>query len=538
MRDRIKNILLSIAVAFFVAGCGASEPDPGSSGQGTLILSVGTGMATRAGIHYYNPGEIPAESDHSLDDGDKMKNVRVWLVKDGIVSKFAKVDVAESDNVTYSIGHCERGDYEIYVVANYTGLDEKCPENTDLKTDNVLMDKYFGPVESGSCPAYSTAGMLALVPSDHLVRKPLFTDDGIGGTNVGMPLSYKGTVSIGPGENKISVELSRICARFTMAITNNTKDKLLAINGVTLSAFNQACGYLFPRTNALGDNAVPDHDEHNFPYVKDGGYTVIAPGKTVVLRDLYMFETDGIADKTFMIKAALYESGSVPSMSQDMDYTLSNVGVGSHDAPSAGSYYLIRSDLSSTFYLGADAGGTTNLFSFGSDNNVINSPDIDEYLWEVESSGSNYAFKNLKHGTYLDVGSGGVRSVSVSGSTKPSIIYDRNGYLYKNDSHSNYYISNSSNNPVSVTSGANTWSLRKVEVTENIAWVFDNPVKSLNYSHAVVHVDKYGVAYNLAQLKRNEQLKLNITVTYSDTYGTCEFKLGPWEEVTTETTFD
>ena len=78
-----------------------------------------------------------------------------------------------------------------------------------------------------------------------------------------------------------------------------------------------------------------------------------------------------------------------------------------------------------------------------------------------------------------------------------------------------------------------------MEVTENNnAWVFDNPVKSLNYSHAVVHVDKYGVAYNLAQLKRNEQLKLNITVTYSDTDGACEFKLGPWKEVTTETTFD
>lgn len=538
MRDRIKNILLSIAVAFFVAGCGASEPDPGSSGQGTLILSVGTGMATRAGGIHYNPDEITEESDHSLDDGDKMKNVRVWLVKDGIVSKFAKEDVKEDggrDKVTCSVGHCERGDYEIYVVANYTGLDEGCPENTDLKAANVLMDKYFGPVESGSCPAYSTAGMLAQVPSDHLVRKPLFTDDGSDGTNVGMPLSYKGTVSIGPGENKISVELSRICARFTMAITNNTKDKLLAINGVTLSAFNQACGYLFPRTNALGDNAVPDHDEHNFPYVKDGGYTVIAPGKTVVLRDLYMFETDGIADKTFMIKAALYESGSVPSMIQGKDYTLSNVGVGSHDAPYAGSYYLIRSDLSSTFYLGADAGGRTNLFSFDSDNNVINSPDIDEYLWMVESSGSNYAFKNLKHGTYLNVDSGGVNA---SG-TKQSITY-RDGSLYKYISYfSSYYISNSSNNPVSVTSGANTWSLRKVEVTENNdAWVFDSPVKSLNYSHAVVHVDKYGVAYNLAQLKRNEQLKLNITVTYSDTDGACEFKLGSWKEVNTETTFD
>ena len=217
-----------------------------------------------------------------------------------------------------------------------------------------------------------------------------------------------------------------------------------------------------------------------------------------------------------------------------MDYTLSNVGVGSHDAPSAGSYYLIRSDLSSTFYLGADAGGTTNLFSFGSDNNVINSPDIDEYLWRVESSGSNYAFKNLKHETYLNVGSGGV---SAHPGTKQSITYNRDGYLYENDSY--FYISNSSNNPVSVTSGANTWSLRKVEVTEsNDAWVFDNPVKSLNYSHAVVHVDKYGVAYNLAQLKRNEQLKLNITVTYSDTYGACEFKLVPWKEVTTETTFD
>ena len=140
-----------------------------------------------------------------------------------------------------------------------------------------------------------------------------------------------------------------------------------------------------------------------------------------------------------------------------------------------------------------------------------------------------------RHGKYLDVDSGGV---SASGN-KSSITYNRDGYLYKYKSYfTSYYISNSSNNPVSVTSGANTWSLRKVEVTDNYTWVFDNPVKSLNYSHAVVHVDKYGVAYNLAQLKRNEQLKLNITVTYSDTYGACEFKLGPWEEVTTETTFD
>jgi len=554
MRDGIRNILLSIAMVLFMAGCSALGPDPENSGQGTLILSVGTGVTTRAnekGI-YYNPNEIPSDSNHSLDDGDKMKNLRVWLVKDGVVSKFAILDVADEageETLSCSIVGCERGDYEMYVVANYTGLDEKCKEGTTLNTTNVLMNEYFGPVESGSCPAYSTAGMLALVPDENLVRKPLFTDkvkhvttdDGGYDTNVGMPLSYKGTVSIGPGENKISVELSRICARFTMAITNNAQDKWLAINGVTLSAFNQSCGYLFPRTNASGDdNDVPQHEDHSdkiaFPYVDNGGYIVIDPGETVVLRDLYMFETDGTVDKTFTIKAALYDKGTTPSMTTGTDFILSNVGNSSHDRPKAGSYYLIRSDLSSTFYLGADKDGLTNLFSFGSDNNVKNSPDIDEYLWQVESSGSNYAFKNLKHKTYLNVGSGGV-----SASSSPQSITYSGGHLYNYNYWGSYYITNSSNNPASVTSqySANKWSLRKVEVTENTdAWVFDNPFKSLNYSHAVVHVDKYGVAYNLAQLKRNEHLKLNITVTYSDTDGTCGFELGPWEDVTNETTFD
>ena len=544
MRDGIRNILLSIAVVPFMAGCSALGPDQESSGQGTLILSVGTGVATRAnengGIHY-EPEDIASESDHSLDDGDKMKNLRVWLVKDGVVSKFAKLDEGEVDvngeeTLSCSIADCERGDYEIYVVANYTGLDGRCGERTVLNTtNNVLMNEYFGPVESGSCPAYSTAGVLAKVQD--LVRKPLFTDDGSDGTNVGMPLSYKGTVSIGPGENKISVELSRVCARFTMAITNNAMDKQLAINGVTLSAFNQAYGYLFPHPNASGDNDVPPQDlEIAFPYVDNGGYIVIEPGKTAVLRDLYLFETDVTADKTFMIKAALYDNGTTPSMTKGKDFILSNVGNSSHGTPDVGSYYLIRSDLSSTFYLGADNDGSTNLFSFGSDNNVKNSPDIDEYLWQVVSRGSNsYAFKNLKHGTYLNVGSSGVSAMSYS----QSITYS-GGYLYNYNSWGSYYITNSSNKPASVTSRntANTWSFRKVEVENTDAWVFDNPFKSLNYSHAIVHVDKYGVAYNLAQLKRNEHLKLNITVTYSDTEGTCGFELGPWNEVTNETTFD
>ena len=545
MRDGIRNILLTIAMASFMAGCVAPGLEPESSGQGTLILSVGTGVATRANENgiYYNPNQISSDSDHSLDDGDKMKNLRVWLVKNGVVSKFAKFDVTDEageETLSCPIGNCERGDYEMYVVANYTGLDEKCKEGTNLNSANVLMNEYFGPVASGSCPAYSAAGMLALVPDKDLVRKPLFTDkekhvatdDGGYNTNVGMPLSYKGTVSIGPGENKISVELSRVCARFTMAITNNAKDKRLAINGVTLSAFNQSCGYLFPRTNESGDNDVPQHDKIAFPYVDNGGYIVIDPKETVVLRDLYMFETDGTVDKTFMIKAALYDEGTTPSMKKGQDFILSNVGNSSHGAPSPESYYLIRSDLSSTFYLGADKDGSTNLFSFGSDNNVKNSPDIDEYLWQVVSvSDRNCTFKNLEHETYLSVDGDGVRTSS----SPQSITYDENGNLYDGSN----YISNSSNKLVPVTSGANQWSLRKVEVTENPdAWVFEKPFKSLNYSHAVVHVDKYGVAYNLAQLKRNEHLKLNITVTYSDTDGACGFELGPWKEVTNETTFD
>ena len=51
-------------------------------------------------------------------------------------------------------------------------------------------------------------------------------------------------------------------------------------------------------------------------------------------------------------------------------------------------------------------------------------------------------------------------------------------------------------------------------------------------------MDKYGDAWLLQQIKRNEHVTVSINIFYNRELGEFDFKVSSWKEVSNETTFD
>lgn len=523
MRKRQYHILTILAVMFGLAACGQSEQEPVDEGWGTVVLKVGT-IATRGTTITSADGD----DDGSPDDGDKMTSLSVWLVKGDVVYyMFKNMDMSPAVTAKCDLGSCARGDYKLYVVANCKDLDSYEKSST---LDAGFKDKAFGPISGGSSPAYSTAGALAKVIDK---TAALFTDD-----KGGMPLSYVGDVAVGPGKNEINVELDRVCARFTVKITNNAIGKNVCINKVTLSNFNPPKGYLFPHTDESGHNKVPfaENEDVAFPDVTDDNFAIIRPRESMVLSDLYLFETDGEEDKEITIRGALYEEGKTPTLipGKVITYSLGD----NKSSFSSGKSYLIRSVSSSTYYLGTD-GSSVRLWSFPSNAEIVNSPDIGEFIWEISGNNQGCTFFNKKHNVWLTISnSTGESAVGVSNNAGTSLFYINNS-IYYYDSNSSYYLTNSSNKPSVVTSNQTQWYLREVTENQNNAQVFDEyKIKDIFFHSSITHVDQYGVPFLLSQLKRNQHLQMEIGVTYSEASGNFEFRLVNWVNKKSETTFD
>ena len=528
MRKRQYHILTILAVMFGLAACGQSEQEPVDEGLGTVVLKVGT-IATRGTTITSADGD----DDSSPDDGDKMTSLSVWLVKGDEVYKFTNMNMSTSPAETAEciLGSCARGDYKLYVVANCKDLDSYGNEST---LNAGFKDKAFGPIFAGHSPAYSTSGALAKVIDKSYA---LFTDN-----NGGMPLSYVGDVAVGPGKNEINVELDRVCARFTVKITNNAIGKKVCINKVTLSNFNPPKGYLFPHTDESGHNSVPfgKNEDVAFPDVTDDNFAIIQPGKSMVLSDLYLFETDGEEDKKITIRGALYNDGVEPFLVSGSitTYTLD----GNTSSVNSGNSYLIRSSSSSTYYLGTD-GSSVRLWSYPNDAEIVNSPDIGDFIWVIRGGSGSYTFYNEKYKVYLTISaSTGERAVTVSKNSGNSLNYSNKNIFYVYSSWRGsgyYYLTNSSNKPSVVRNNPTQWDLRKVTSNTNSVQVFDNnKEKDIFFHSSITHVDQYGVPFLLSQLKRNQHLQMEIGVTYSEATGNFDFQLVNWDNKSSETTFD
>lgn len=431
----------------------------------------------------------------SAKDGDLMNNLRVWMVKDGesVVNQYASLTPGAA-SATVSFDPISRGDYTIYIVANSTALGGYVKGSTIddaflKQTLPVLVDK-----------------------------RPPFTDE------TGMPLSLVKKVNVGPGVNRISAELLRVCGRIRITLLNKTADKAIFLSVATLNDQNPSSGYLF-----FADHAVPAGTSYG-PFASQAGTIRIAPGEEDTVLDQYLYESGkGTETLRLKLKGGLFGS-DVTSVTEKPSYEAGGNG----NTYSAGKRYLIANKSDQRFFLKADASGV-GLEYVGQDNELLAKTNLEDYLWSFSSSGTSPQIRNIGQKKYLQLSrySASLNNLATTVNTSTyngAIRFYRYSpyYLYKNNGSVDVGY-----NPTGQTA---QWYLR--EVTTSDSPLFVGAIRDIVIDEPITYIDDYGIPVPLNDICRNDAIDIKVHVFYNETYERFYFEVQPWDNKNSDTTFD
>ena len=499
MKPRLLTYLLLISFVCFW-GCldeiGTAED---VSETGTLTLNISADAVSKA-----------ASSGVLSDQEDKLiTTLTVWLVQDGIVKYlYTSKPNPSSETVTFT-NDVLRGDYKLYIVANYDGnlaTTYKIGSNT-----SGLQNYILGNVSAGTSPTYTKAS--------------------------GIPSSLEMDISVAPGNNLISAHLKRAVGRLSIAFRNMT-DHDLYVGDMSLSAYNPPSGYLFSHNHTV-PFTTPD-DYTTFPSLSGDPVKI---GNDTVVFDHYLYET-GYPSSPFELAfdAGLYTAGTLPTyVSTEVQSVDVKPGANMTSVPDGKDIFMIHSKEFPRFYLGADDSGLV-CTEFGSDENIVNSAVVDNYLWTK----SGNSIQNIGTLKFLSIYPPGVSN----NSTTPVYLGNFSGYftIYINrDYDGSYYLSiNNSNTGINNTKSPYYWYLRSVtrEEKDETKIVFTGTESTFlarmekDHTHTMKYLDSYGVAQPLTHICRNEHIKLTVNVSYHQSTGGFDVSVSGWKSKGNETTFD
>lgn len=504
MRKRLYISLIALVTLF---SCGKEvTPSPGTSGTGTLHISFDMGASTKAGAK----------------DGDIIKKGSLWLAdaKDGEIMAFRTFSPNDTSAVV-TMESIQRGDYTLYVVANYSGLDTY---TTGKKIDNGFKKHLLKTVAAGESPTFTEGS--------------------------GMPCSSVQQVHIAAGENHVSAHLQRCVGRLSINVRNNISSHKLAIGGIGLSDNNPTTGYLFPSSDG---SIPPSATDVAFPELTQ--HVVLATNENKDVYDVYLYDTGEATSAngiTFTLFGAVYEDqtpdGNIAISSRDA-YSFGSNGT----SISEGGPYVIRSASSRTHYIG-DLGASglgVREFTGDADEELTHYHEIENFLWTVSGSSSQGTFKNVKTGRYITLdganpglGTSGTNFYFTSGTGNGGVLFSTNrpswwsyGYSLTLDPDATSGLSGTTGKE---SSGETGWLIRTatagaVRVPHFVGSDYEIPwvKRTINY------LDKHGNTQDLKSISRNEHVEVSINVFYHREWGQFDFEVEGWKIIDgNETTFD
>lgn len=503
MRKRLYISLIALVTLF---SCGKEvTPSPGTSGTGTLHISFDMGASTKAGAK----------------DGDIIKKGSLWLAdaKDGEIMAFRTFSPNDTSAVV-TMESIQRGDYTLYVVANYSGLDTY----TTGKIDDNFKKHLLKTVAAGESPTFTEGS--------------------------GMPCSSVQQVHIAAGENHVSAHLQRCVGRLSINVRNNISSHKLAIGGIGLSDNNPTTGYLFPSSDG---SIPPSATDVAFPELTQ--HVVLATNENKDVYDVYLYDTGEATSAngiTFTLFGAVYEDqtpdGNIAISSRDA-YSFGSNGT----SISEGGPYVIRSASSRTHYIG-DLGASglgVREFTGDADEELTHYHEIENFLWTVSGSSSQGTFKNVKTGRYITLdganpglGTSGTNFYFTSGTGNGGVLFSTNrpswwsyGYSLTLDPDATSGLSGTTGKESSGETGwlIRTATARAVRVPHFVGSDYEIPwvKRTINY------LDKHGNTQDLKSISRNEHVEVSINVFYNRDWGQFDFEVEGWKIIDgNETTFD
>lgn len=505
MRKRLYISLIAL-LAFF--SCEKEvTPSPDTSGTGTLHISFDMGASTKAGAK----------------DGDMMKTGSLWLVDDSGKVIVFDTDTPNAASFEKTINNIQRGDYTLYLVANYTGLNNY---TVGKDIDEGFTKRLLSTITSGQSPDFNE--------------------------EVGMPCSSVQQVHIAAGENHISAHLQRCVGRLSINVRNNISSHKLAIGGIGLSDNNPTTGYLFPSSDG---SIPPSATDVAFPELAQ--HVVLATNENKDVYDVYLYDTgeaisaNGI---TFTLFGAVYEDQTPDeniSISQPK-YSFSN----NDTNLSNGGEYLIRSAESNVIYIGDLENSGIGVREFSSDEVLKTYKDIKNFLWRAEVSGNQVKFKNVGTARYITLSettagldSSGTQFYFSDDTGNGALLFSTNrSWSWWSYSYSYGYslTLNSASNGLSGTTGMESnsrtrWLVRTATSStgDHIPHFIGSDYEIPRVKRTINYLDKHGNTQILKGISRNEHVEVSINVFYNREWGQFDFEVEGWKIIDgNETTFD
>lgn len=497
MRNRLYILLIALVTLF---SCGKEvTPSPGTSGTGTLHISFDMGASTKAGAK----------------DGDIIKKGSLWLAdaKDGEIMAFRTFSPNDT-SAAVTMESIQRGDYTLYVVANYSGLDTY----TTGKIDDNFKKHLLKTVAAGESLTFTEGS--------------------------GMPCSSVQQVHIAAGENHVSAHLQRCVGRLSINVRNNISSHKLAIGGIGLSDNNPTTGYLFPSSDG---SIPPSATDVAFPELTQ--HVVLATNENKDVYDVYLYDTGEATSTngiTFTLFGAVYEDQTPDeniNISIRDDYSFgSNI-----TSISAGGPYVIRSASSRTHYIG-DLGASglgVREFTGDADEELTHYHEIENFLWTVSGNSSQGTFKNVKTGRYITLdganpglGTSGTNFYFTSGTGNGGVLFSTDyGYSLTLDPNATNGLSGTTGKE---SSGETGWLIRTATlVAVNVPYFIGSDYEIPRVKRAINYLDEYGNTQDLKSISRNEHVEVSINVFYNRDWGQFDFEVEGWKIIDgNETTFD
>ena len=500
-----------------------NSPEVIQDGTGSLVLNIGS--STKAG---------------TAADGDKMNNLHVWVTdKSDVVVRYASWTGSDNGLVTMdathaaakvSISNINRGEYNIYIVANAPSSLSSLPA-----VGNTIGDTFKKFVLN--------------LPDGSL--KP---DFGTGG----MPLTLISSVSISPGKNVLNAELVRVCGRIRVSVRNHTTSKNIFLQSVKLGALNPDRGYLFqqdghavPAGNTYGEFVSINNAEGT--KVKD----YIAPGTMETVIDQYIFETglDAVANMSLSFSGGIFAQNTVSAVVKAAKMDVYSPGAefaGFYKNNIASADYFIIRNSGANYFLRSNGSGMKQFF-FNTVDELLASDGVERYFWTFEgvsARASGYGpstvegIKSVSENKYINISKTDNALVTLSG-TKQSLTIGTQvlGMLIRNGDYKIYCSYTTGDDVKSKINYADQnlvcWKMIPVTKTQADVLTFQGTEKDFHKNvSSIDYIDDFGISVPLTDICRNEDVNVIINVFYNPEYASVYFEVSAWTEISNETTFD
>ncbi len=479
-------------------------------GKAELSITVRTSEITKAG---------------GAASGDALNNLRLWIVDaNNNIVKFVKTDdwqtfsgTTEGTAATFDAGRTTatitfsdiyRATYTLYAVANYTGLDTY---GDKTQIDNAFIDMEL-PEMTGSY-----------------------------GDEAGMPLSVSKTIQLLPGENKISAELERVLAHFSIKIKNQSDGHQIVIGDASLSDFNISKTYLFRHSD---ENLMPaDSEDLPMPEFKNLPLS-IGSGSIETVYSTYLYGGESKSGyKLRMAVGAFPEGQDVSGLTAEGAVKIVEDG---HSIKADGTEYMIRSCYGTSsgypcLYLNGTSLGIKALTDADIEN--MREDELKPYLWTFTDEDEGYVRSAYDPDYHLNSRNNQLEA-SQSQKTefmfdfreaKPDRMYFMAGGkgLYLSYYWNRYYVY--TNGPSSILDTSGDQYFWKLLPLSDAKWsdASGNSVPAAGstfIARDLTSFDDYNVPQPLTALWRNQRLTTTITVTFMSQTGAFDYVVEDWKD--------